>query len=207
MDEDEERMPGFRLEPLAGRTQHGLCGPLDLRRLLSRIRAEVKRAVVDVESPVQTEAGVQHIAADEGSGAVATRLEHRRERDDAGRDLLAVFFHAVNKRVGGTEQRRMGGQGHGHRAVHLAEERSSVRQPVHVRSANLASTRSSQGGLRAAYRRISERRTRRPGCQRETREGPEDTSEEPPHEPRRSRHQNWNRKAKLMTRELEDPLR
>ena len=47
----------------------------------------------------------------------------------------------------------------------------------------------------------------RPGCQRETPEGPERTSEQPPHEPRCSQHQNWNRKAKLMTRELEDPLR
>ena len=104
MDEDERRMTGFLLDPLAGRTQYGLRGPLDLRRLLSRIGLEVKRAVVDVESPVQTEAGVQHIAADEGSCAVAACLEHSRECDDVRRDVLAVFFHAVRKRVGGTHQ-------------------------------------------------------------------------------------------------------
>ena len=135
---DEERVAGFRLEPLAGRTEYGLCRPLDLGRLLSGIRPEVKRAVVDVESPVQTEAGVQHIAADESRRTVATRLEHRRERDDAARDLLAVFFDAVNKRISGTQQRGMGRKGQGNRAVHLAEQGSALRQRVQVRSADLA---------------------------------------------------------------------
>ena len=50
MDEGEKRMPGFRLDPVARRTEHGIGGPLDLRRLLAGIRPKMKRAVVDVES-------------------------------------------------------------------------------------------------------------------------------------------------------------
>jgi hypothetical protein len=127
-------MTGFRLHPQAGRTEYGLSRPLDLGRLLSGIRPEMKRAVVDVESLVQTEAGVQHIAADESSGAVAVCLEHLRDSDDVG-NLLAIFFNAVDKRVRGTQQGCMRRKGEGNRTVDPAEQRSALRERVQIWSA------------------------------------------------------------------------
>ena len=66
--------------------------------LFAPVKGEESLAIdaTDVASPEP--------AADEGGSAVATCLEHRRQRDDAGREMLAVFFNAMRKRIRGTEQ-------------------------------------------------------------------------------------------------------
>ena len=96
----------------------------------------MKWAVVDVESLVQTEAGVQHIAADEGSRAVAVCLEHFRDGGDGGRDLLAVFFDAVNKRVRRIQQRCMGGKRQGNGTIDAAEQGSALCGRIQIWSAD-----------------------------------------------------------------------
>jgi hypothetical protein len=66
-----------------------------------------ERAVVIVKALVQSIAPVQEITADESGGFVTARLQHGSERHDAGGNALAVFFHTILKRVGGSEQRRV----------------------------------------------------------------------------------------------------
>src|SRR6185437_9948855 len=138
MDEDEERMTGLRIEPLAGRSEYGLGRPFHLRRLLSRIRTEMKWAVVDIESLIQTEAGVQHISADESRRTVPTGLKHFRQGDDAAWNFLTVFFNAMDKRICGTQHGCMGGEGEGNQTVYLAEQGSFSSERVEMRSTYFA---------------------------------------------------------------------
>src|SRR3954471_24042962 len=56
MNEGEPWMAGLRLNPLGSGLEHGFRGPLDFRRLLTRMRAQMKRAVVDIESLIEAEA-------------------------------------------------------------------------------------------------------------------------------------------------------
>ena len=100
----------------------------------------MKRAVVKIEPLIQTEAGVQHIAADESCCTVPTCLEHLRQRDNAAGNLLAVFFNAVNKRICGTQQRSMGRKRERNETVHLAEQGSPSSERVEMRSADFAVT-------------------------------------------------------------------
>ena len=58
------------------------------------------------------------------------------------------------------------------------------------------------------YRRISELTDDAgAGCQREAGEGSQNTNRSLPRSRASPKHQNWNRKAKLMTLDVEDPLR
>ena len=102
MDEGEKLDSRTGLDPLACGAENRVGGALNLGRVLARVRAEVKRAVIDVESAVQTEPCIQHIAADEGGRAKAVRLQHRAAGWYAGPDLLAIFLDAVYERVSGT---------------------------------------------------------------------------------------------------------
>ena len=108
MDESEQRVAGFRLQPLASRTEYSLSRALDIGRLLLGIRTEMKWAVINVESLSQTEACVQNITTDESCRAIAICLKHFCDSDEATADPLAVFFDAVNKWVSRAQQGSMG---------------------------------------------------------------------------------------------------
>src|ERR1051325_1445434 len=101
MNESEERLAWLRSYPLGCRTEHGIGGSLDLRGLLARIRPEVERAVVKIESLSEAKPRIEHIAADESSSAIAIGPEHSGQRDDIARDLVSVFLHMVNERICG----------------------------------------------------------------------------------------------------------
>jgi hypothetical protein len=98
----------------------------------------MKGAVVEIESLIQTEAGVQHIAADESRSAVATSFKHLRQCENATGDFLAVFFNPVHKGIRGTQQRRMGRKGEGNQTVYLAEQGSPSSKRVEMRSTDFA---------------------------------------------------------------------
>src|SRR5689334_1355967 len=97
-------MAGFRIDPFARCTENSLARPFDLGRLFFGIRAEMKRAVVNMKPLIQTEPRVQHIAANESRRAISMCLQQLPNSENPARNRLPVFFNAVNERKCGTQK-------------------------------------------------------------------------------------------------------
>src|SRR6266700_8217996 len=102
----------------------------------------------------------------------------------------------------------MRGQRHRYWRVHPAEQGSSSRQPVQIGGADLAVPITAKV-VRAQRIDGYQNDGRGPACQSEARESTQNTKDEP--SPKTSNrtlsnpaNQNWNRKAKLITLEVED---
>ncbi len=127
------REPGRCRARLAGACGAALAHPLECggdgrrRRALGHAEGDVgfalgEAVVVDVEAARQAEAGVEREGADEGAGAIAARVEQRRERVGGGRETEAgVFADAVAERIDAREDVGVRRQRHDRRGVGLIE--------------------------------------------------------------------------------------
>src|SRR3989442_9594996 len=97
VDENEKGLIVMRREPLGRPPEHSLCGPLEIGRLLARLRPNAKGAVVEIESLVQPEARVEDVTTDECGGAVPVSFQDGSERYGAAAYSLAVFLDAMDK--------------------------------------------------------------------------------------------------------------
>src|SRR2546428_13396786 len=100
VNEDEEWRRGVRLQPSLGGSRHLFTRSLDVARILSRLPAQVERAVVHIEALIQTKTLVENEAAHKGRGAVPLTLKNGRECHRARLKLFAIIFNTVCKRVG-----------------------------------------------------------------------------------------------------------
>jgi hypothetical protein len=91
VQENEKGRGRVFVNPLACRLDDILGGPLEIAGVAPRIQAEIERAVVVVESLIQSKPAIEREAADECRSPVTRRFQLCSERDRSGRELFAVI--------------------------------------------------------------------------------------------------------------------
>ena len=140
--EGEEGAPGVspRVEPIESALENGGSPPLGDESRDTLVPGIFDGVVVEIETPVESEARVQNEGSDEGGGVVPLALEVRRERRETVVEVEPdVVADSMKHRGQAGEERGVRGKRRWGDGRYVLIEDPLRRQPIHVR-------RSKEGG-------------------------------------------------------------